>query len=218
MSTKEKLLQPVEYSRNSWSYRRWVKYHEGQVVDPTNSCEYRSVVYLRMTMRQVTAPVRKIVAVFRSRSKSTVPPTAPKPRPKVSITVTEKKSPLALRFLWTVLWPIRKFVRFVFVGCYKTCVAAGNFNARHNGRPVNIFGIGLLVAYVGFFLTVLVIFVVTSTIKFLIVCGITFAVIATILLVVLGTIKFLNSDFAAALGDFFVSSYYRVCRKVEFKD
>ena len=212
MSSRQQVLEPVVYSRNSWSYRRWLAYHNGKEVEPHNSCAYRSVVYVKMTLRQLSAPVRILVAPFKRESAASSPKPVREPEPVV--TNYEQKPPLALRILWTGLWPVRKLTRLVFVGLFRVCEAAEDFNNRHNDILANIFA-GLLVAFYVVFIVVGLVFL---ALKSLLAVAIIFGSLVGIVVVVLGLWWFSGSDFATAIGDFFISVYYQVCRTTKFKD
>ena len=212
MSSKQKVLEPVVYSRKSWSYRRWLAYHNGKESEPRNSCAYRSVVYVKMTVRQLTAPVRTLTALFKRESTASSPKPAPRPKPVV-ISHAEKP-PLVLRVLWTGLWPVRKLTRLVFVGLFRTCEAVDDFNNRHNDILATIFAGLLVVTFAAAIVGVSVLIALDNIRMLLILLGSLVGIVA----VTRGLWWFSGSDFATAIGDFFISVYYQVCRTTKFKD
>jgi len=163
-----------------------------------------------MTVRQLSAPVRMLAAFFRRKSAAS----SPKPVRESKPVMRAEKPPLILRVAWTGLWPVRKLTCLVFVGLFLACEAVRDFNDRHNDTPAKILAgllVGVFVIVVG---GLLVLFALYDFLSFAIIFG----VIVGSVVVFLGLLWFLTSDFAAAIGDFFVSAYYQVCRQTKFKD
>ena len=156
--------------------------------------------------------MRILVAPFKRESAASSPKPVREPEPVV--TNYEQKPPLALRILWTGLWPVRNLAHLVFVTLFRACEAVGDFNDRHNDILANIFGGLLVVAFAVAIVAALVLIALDNILVLLILLGSIVGIVA----VALGIWWFLGSDFAAAIGDFFVSAYYQVCRKTEFKD
>jgi len=212
VSAKEKLNEPVVYSRNSWSYRRWVQYWGGKQPAPKNSCEYRSVVFFRLTGRQVGTAAGRVFRIFKK-------PSSPNPKPRpVTVIIHDTRPHILWRVMWTMLWPFRKFVRALFVSIFRAVEVCADFNDRHHDKPTKVFCIFVAVVFVGLLAVVLVAAALKDPIQFLIVVGLIAGMVAAWLLVCMGGIAFLKSDFATAVGDFFVSFYYRMCRPVDFRD
>lgn len=212
-----KTFDPVAYSRNSWSYRRWLAYHGDETVEPKNSCEFRSVVYIKSTLRGFGRVTRPLARPFTRKEKPKASPKAP----SAAIVAAKKTSKSVLGFagrvMWTCLWPIRKLCRLMFTGMVMAWEGTSNFCQSHVVLVETILKVIFALPFFAL-AVVFVVFMVLNPMAWLLAGGIFLSIIVAGFVLYLILRAFFNSDLPAAIGDLFTSMYYGICRKVTFKD